>query len=204
MSLHNRIVCQFKRPSGLMGSLAGYIMANRPSNRQRNLWTLDLLALEAHHKVLEFGCGPGFALKACAEKASHGYVIGIDHSQVMICQARKRLAGEIKNGRAEVRLGEISDVTFYPDNFDRVFSANVVQFLPALDQDFAQINNCLVAGGMVASTYQPRSKNATREQALEMALKIENAMNKTGFINIERHELPLKPVPAVCVIGVRS
>ncbi len=43
MSLKQNIVVQFKQPHGLVGQFAGFIMANRPSNIERNKWTLDPL-----------------------------------------------------------------------------------------------------------------------------------------------------------------
>ncbi len=56
------LVSQFGNPRGLVGRLAGEFMARRPSNRARNLWTVDLLELRPHHRVLEIGYGPGFAI----------------------------------------------------------------------------------------------------------------------------------------------
>jgi len=43
MTLINKVYAQFRRPSGFLGRLAGWIMANRPSNIERNRWTVDLL-----------------------------------------------------------------------------------------------------------------------------------------------------------------
>jgi cyclopropane fatty-acyl-phospholipid synthase-like methyltransferase len=204
MSLRSAIVGQFRQPHGLLGHVAGLVMANRPSNRKRNEWTLSLLALEAGHRVLEIGCGPGVALNACAARTSEGHVVGIDHSQVMVRQARERLAAAIASGRADVRLGSLSDLDNEHDAYDRIFSSNVVQFFPNMDDAFSRIHGFLADGGVAATTYQPRSKSPTRENALGMAARIENAMKAAGFGRIERHELLLKPVPVICVIGVKT
>ena len=204
MSLRSIIVEQFKRPRGLLGRLAGFIMANRPSSRQRNEWTVSLLALEPSHRVLEIGCGPGFALKACATKLSGGYIVGIDHSEIMISQAQRRLATEIRAGRGEVLLSSLSGLETGCNIYDRIFSSNVVQFLPDIDVGFRKIYDCLINRGVAATTYQPRSKNPARRNALEMAARIETAMKAAGFKQIERHELSLEPVPAICVAGVKA
>ncbi|HSR57656.1 MAG TPA: hypothetical protein VLL57_05675, partial [Candidatus Binataceae bacterium] len=58
------VIRQFQKPTGLLGSLVGVILARRSSNRQRNAWTVDLLSIEPRHRVLEVGCGPGVALEA--------------------------------------------------------------------------------------------------------------------------------------------
>ena len=45
MALRETIVGQFKRPHGMLGRLAGWIMASRPSNIRRNLWTVEMLGV---------------------------------------------------------------------------------------------------------------------------------------------------------------
>ena len=203
MSLRSVIVSQFERPHGLLGRLAGLIMVKRPSNIKRNNWTVDLLALEADHEVLEIGCGPGLALKACAKSVMTGHVIGIDHSDLMVRQAQRGLSLEINKGFLEVRRAGLDELTRVLTGFDRVFSINVVQFFSDLDYAFKQIYACLNENGMAATTFQPRTKSPTREQAMAMALKIQIAMSDAGFKDIRNHELSLKPAPAVCVTGLK-
>ena len=201
MTMRSRVVRQFRRPSGVAGWLAGSIMAHRPSNRRRNEWTIDLLDLEPTDRVLELGCGPGLALQACARQLREGHLVGVDHSPVMVRQARRRLACEIRSGRAEVRLGGIDDLVADDCRYDRIYSVNVIQFLPDMDVWFDLARQHLSGRGRVATTYQPRSSRPTREQATAMAMQIEASMARAGFTAVERHELPLAPVPAISVIG---
>lgn len=204
MSIRSIIVGQFKKPHGLLGHVAGFIMATRSSNRQRNEWTVGLLQLKPGYSVLEIGCGPGIALKSCAASVADGHVMGIDHSPVMVKQAQKRLAAEIRAGRAQVRLGSLSDIAAECAAYDQVFSLNVVQFLPDTAKAFRQIYALPAPGGIAATTYQPRSKNPTREEALAMASEVETAMKAAGFAQIEHHKLALDPVPAISVTGVKG
>ena len=204
VTLRSIIVGQFRRPHGPLGHLAGLIMARRPSNRERNAWTVSLLALESHHQVLEIGCGPGLALKACATQVTGGRVVGIDHSETMVFQARHRLSPEIAAGRAEVHLGDLADITSEPAAYHRFLSLNVVQFFPDMEAAFRQIHACLVNQGLAATTFQPRSRNPTRKEAYDMAAWIAAAMRDTGFSAVRRHELPLYPVPVVCVTGIKG
>jgi cyclopropane fatty-acyl-phospholipid synthase-like methyltransferase len=204
MSPRNFIVAQFKQPHGLPGRLAGHIMAKRSSNRKRNQWTVGLLALEPSFRVLEIGCGPGLALEGCSAIVTKGSVVGFDHSEVMVKQAKKRLEAQIRTGRVKISLGSLDDVVEEREPYDRVFSLNVVQFFSDLNDAFRKMHGCLNQGGMAVTTYQPRSSKPTREQALEMAEKIEAAMAIAGFDQIERHELPLEPVPVISVTGVKT
>ena len=204
MTLRSIVVGQFRRPHGALGHLAGLIMAHRGSNRKRSAWTVSLLALEPRHKVLEIGCGPGLALKACAADTPGGLIVGIDHSAAMARQARRRLSAEIMAGHADVRLGSLAEIGKEPSPYHRIFSVNVVQFFPEMDEAFRQVHACLVNRGVAATTFQPRSKKPTREQAHDMAARIEAAMSSAGFTDIQRHELPLQPAPAICVTGIKK
>ncbi len=204
MSVRGTIVAQFKQPHGLLGHVAGRIMANRPSNRERNLWTVGLLDVQPHHRVLEIGVGPGLALELCIEKLRSGRAVGIDHSNTMIELAKRRVCRAVEEGRAELFLGGLEILSRLESRFDRIFSVNVAQFFPNKSEAYRDILGVLLPGGIVATTYQPRHKNPTREDALRMAGEVKDAMGHAGFVEIHTEELSLKPVPAVCVLGRRA
>src|SRR5690348_6329703 len=85
------IISQFAKPTGPVGALAGFIMATRSSNRTRNEWGVSLLDAGSHARVLEIGCGPGLALDAICRSTQAAYVVGVDHSALMVANARKRV-----------------------------------------------------------------------------------------------------------------
>jgi cyclopropane fatty-acyl-phospholipid synthase-like methyltransferase len=203
MSLQATIADQFERPHGRLGRLAGRIMARRGSNIERSRWTVELLQLEPGHRVLEIGCGPGTALCAMAAQLDGGLAVGLDHSALMIGHARHRLRAAIAAGKVELWLGGLAELEARTNRFDRIFSVNVVQFLPDLDLTFAMLRNQLAPSGRCATTFQPRLGKASRRTALAMAERIERAMRSAGFELLERYELPLQPAPAICVIGRR-
>jgi ubiquinone/menaquinone biosynthesis C-methylase UbiE len=204
MSLRSAIVRQFRQPRGWLGRFVGWIMATRPSNRARNQWTIELLDVQPNDRVLELGCGPGVGLKASTTRATHGQVIGIDHSATMIAQARKRLASAVAAGRLELRVGGLETIPALGGGFDKVYFVNVVQFLPDMAAAYRMLLDALKPGGKLATTYQPRTKNPTREDALKMADRVRDAMAAAGFADLRIEELPLEPAPAVCVLGVRA
>ncbi len=198
--IHN----QFGRPRGFMGNVAGWIMANRPSNRERNLWTVKLLQLEPHHRVLEIGFGPGFALEACVQALSAGHAVGLDHSATMAAQAKSRMGPAIAAGRVELLLGGLERLDQLEQaSFDRILSVNVVQFLPDKAAAFGRLFAILKPHGVVATTYQPRNATPTRDDALRMADQLAGVMRDVGFIDLHTEELPLTPAPAMCVLGRR-
>jgi SAM-dependent methyltransferase len=88
------------------------------SNCRRSEWTVGLVAPEASEALLEIGCGPGLALALCANRADGLRLVGLDHSPVMIAQARTRLQREapeaawrLEEGREDAlrKAGEIEE-----------------------------------------------------------------------------------------------
>jgi SAM-dependent methyltransferase len=201
MSFRARVVAQFKRPTGWPGALVGRIMARRPSNRLRNSWTIDQLDIRPTDRVLEIGFGPGLALAWAAEKATAGRVVGLDHSPVMRAQAAKRNRDAIAAGRMELHEGGLEALARIPGSFDRIFSANVVQFWDDPEAAFRLLKDRLAPGGRIATTFMPRNPGAGRAEAMAMAERLEGWMKAAGFKAPRRAMLDLEPAPAVCVLG---
>jgi ubiquinone/menaquinone biosynthesis C-methylase UbiE len=201
MGFRESFVRQFGRPEGALGHVAGWIMANRPSNRQRNLWTVELLGIKPGNRILEFGCGPGLALKACVEKVGNGLVVGFDHSQLMLDQAARLNREAVAQGTLELHLGALDRLHTIGGAFDKVYSVNVIQFIQDKVAAFHAIYDLMAPGGTIASTYQPRHRNPTRGDAFRVADEVMRTMAKCGFEAVRVEELPLRPVPAVCALG---
>ncbi len=202
MSLRKAIVSQFRHPRGLLGRVAGAILAGRGSNLVRNRWTVDLIDPMSGELVLEVGCGPGVALELCLSRASVK-AVGVDHSQLMIAQAGRRNRAAARARRLRLIEGTIETVPASMGPFDKAFSINVIQFV---DQAafVARAKALLKPGGLFATTYQPRHANATRADALTMAANLTALLTAQGFAGIRTEEIDLKPVPAVCVLGRRD
>lgn len=201
MSLRASIVAQFHRPQGALGHVAGWIMATRPSNIARSRWTIDLLDIQRNDRVLEIGCGPGVALAMAIEKAEPGLVVGLDHSPVMIAQARRRNRAALRRKALELHLGDIDDLERFSRSFDRVYSSNVAQFFPDKEAAFRLIAAAMSPGGTIATTHQPRATTANNGDALRMAETFGDVLARVGFVAIRTEILNLAPVAAVCVLA---
>ena len=204
MSSDSRLVAQFRQPSGILGRLAGWIMATRGSNRERNFWGAELLEVEPGQRVLELGFGPGVAIERLAGAAAPGEVVGVDHSATMLAQASRRNRAAIACGQVRLLLGSADTLPPGLGKFDRIISANVVMFWRDPAAVFAELHALLAPGGQLATTYQPRHSGATPADAEAMASRIAAWMGEAGFAEIRRERLELKPLPAICVLGRRS
>jgi ubiquinone/menaquinone biosynthesis C-methylase UbiE len=198
------VVSQFAKPRGLVGRVVGVILANRGSNVRRSRWTVELLRISPADRVLEIGCGPGVALKASLERLEDGVAVGVDHSDVMIAQARRRNAKAVRRKRLKLIVGTIDELPASEPPFDRIFSINVIQFVADKESFIKACAKRLAPNGVLATTFQPRGTKPTREAALAMAHTLAQLMAKAGLTGARTEILELKPVPAVCVLGEKT
>ena len=203
MSLKTAIVRQFGKPTGIIGALAGHIMARRSSNRIRNRQTVEMMSLNPYSRVLEIGCGPGLALAQCAETVTAGRIVGLDHSSVMIRQARQRLGSVSALPRVELLVGCIEQLADWPEAFDRIYSLNVIQFIGDKSEFFRQVFALLDQSGMCFTTYQPRLDNDNPDGAYQMADDVAQLMQESGFVRIERAQIDGVLPAAICVFGFK-
>ena len=123
-------LAQFHQPTGAVGHVAGWIMGRRSSNVARNRWAVQLLDVQPTDRVIELGCGPGVAIAALATRAIRGLVVGVDHSQVMIGQARRRNRAAIRAGRVRLIHTPVQSLSISDGPFTAALAVNTVGMWP--------------------------------------------------------------------------
>lgn len=187
---------QFGHPRGLLGRVAGAIMALE--NRERNAWAASLLDVRRTDHILEIGFGPGLALAYLIRLAPEGRIAGIDSSAVMVAQARARIAGAIRAGRADLRLGSAAALPFPDETFDRVLAVNSLHHWPDPVAGLREVRRVLRPGGSVAIVEQPVGASGRGQlQARRAALAAQITAAGFGNVRIERHTLRRGPCLAV-------
>jgi SAM-dependent methyltransferase len=197
-----RLVRQGHNPTGPAGRATGWMMGRRSSNVRRNRWAVDLLAVEPTDRVLELGCGPGVAIAALASRATRGLVVGVDHSQVMIRQARRRNAAAIRAGRVRVIHASVERLDLGVGPFDAALAVNTVGMWPEPTARLRDIGHLLRPGGRIALVSQPRCPGATAATSAAAADKLAALLSDAGFEDPRIETLDLDP-PAVCVLATR-
>jgi SAM-dependent methyltransferase len=198
-------VRQFGHPRGWAGRVAGWVMAHRPSNRQRNRWVVSLLDVRPTDRVLEIGFGPGLAIAELSRRVGpSGHVYGIDHSDVMLRQATRRNAASIQAGRVTLTLGTVEQLPLALDGpFDAILAVNSLGFWPAPAARLADLRRRLRPGGRIAIASQPRCPGATRNTSLDAAREITALLQAADFTQARTEILDLDP-PVVCVLAVNQ
>jgi arsenite methyltransferase len=112
--------------------------------RRRRL-VREALAVEAGHRVLDVGCGPGFyATELLADVGSNGAVVGIDTSSAMLAAAKRRCEGR---DNASFQEGSVTSLPLEERSFDRVLCVQVLEHVSEVAGALAELHRVLRPGG---------------------------------------------------------
>jgi ubiquinone/menaquinone biosynthesis C-methylase UbiE len=193
-------LAQFHRPTGAVGHVAGWIMGRRSSNVARNRWAVQLLDIQPTDRVIELGCGPGVAIAALAGQAVRGLVVGVDHSQVVINQARRRNRAAVKAGRVRLIQTSVENLSITDGPFDAALAVNTVGMWPDPPARLRELAGLLRPGGRIAVVSQPRCPGATAATSTAAATELADLLTQAGFEHLRTEVLDLDP-PVACVLG---
>jgi SAM-dependent methyltransferase len=197
------IVGQFGHPKGTAGSVVGWVMAHRPSNRQRNRWVVSLLDVQPTDRVLEIGFGPGLAIAELSRRVGDsGHVYGIDHSEVMLRQATRHNAAAIAAGRVTLSRASVDQLPpSLGGPFDAILTVNSLGFWPTPTERLDELRRRLRPGGRIAIASQPRCPGATASTSRNAAREIQALLQDAGYTTTRTETLDLDP-PVVCILAV--
>jgi trans-aconitate methyltransferase len=196
------LVRQFHRPSGPVGHVAGWVMATRSSNVDRNRWAVEQLDVRPTDRVLEIGFGPGVAVEALAARVTEGVVFGVDHSELMVKAARRRNTRAIAAGRVVLMTAGVDEVDDGLRPLDLVLAVNNLGMWPAPPAQLRRLHSLLRPGGRLAVGNQPRTAGADAETARRAAEETAAMLTDAGFTGLDTRRLDLDP-PFALVIGTR-
>jgi ubiquinone/menaquinone biosynthesis C-methylase UbiE len=154
--LRERIASQFGKPSGFLGRIAEKRMSRRTSTDAE--WTVSLLPIQPTSRMLEIGFGGGVSTQLASQRASQGFIAGIDHSETMVNAASQRNIEAIRAGRMELKAGDAGSVPYPDESFDIVFSLHSIYFWKDPLECLKGFKRVLKPGGLLAITIQPKNK----------------------------------------------
>ena len=98
-------------------------------NRASELKTNLISEIKKGDKVLDIGCGNALMLPFILDKGA--YYAGIDISEKLIKIASEKYTEEIKQGKAELVVGQAANLPFKDNEFDFVISFAVLHHIPS-------------------------------------------------------------------------
>ena len=203
--LRSLITKQFGNPSGLIGRFIGNRMAR--GNAQDAQWTISLLGIQPHHRLLEIGFGPGVSTQMASAKASKGFVAGIDHSETMVQAASQRNANAIRSGRMELNQGDVTALPYPDRSFDIVYSLHSIYFWQHPVDCLKEIKRVLKPDGLLAITIQPKDKwnpsVDTTIMTLYFGKDLAALFSEAGYRNVRVEPSPPENKRFLeCILGV--
>jgi ubiquinone/menaquinone biosynthesis C-methylase UbiE len=158
-------------------------------NRRANRLVVELLDLQPDDYVLEVGCGPGVAVAYAARKAR--FTAGVDPSEVMVTQARRRCRSTIRAQRAEVTTAPAAELPFDDDFFTCAFAVHTMHHWPCLADGLRELHRVVEPGGRVALAGRaqragrgPHAHGAGEEELAAFA----TVLTEFGFAGIARSD----------------
>jgi ubiquinone/menaquinone biosynthesis C-methylase UbiE len=204
MSLREKIVKQFGKPTGFLGSIAGFIMEKRSSNIERSEWGVSLLDIQPSDHVLEIGFGPGVAIQKMCDLVTDGIIYGIDHSELMVKKASDRNKDAILSGKVKLILASVSELPSFDHSIEKVLDINTFQFWNDPVNSLQEIKRMMKPHGIIAIVHQPRKPGATDQDSTDAGDQFSKYLEKAQFKNIRIEKKLMKPVSTVCVLGTNS
>lgn len=174
---------QFAHPRGLLGRLAGRLMAAK--NAEMNRAAAARLPLEPESRVLEIGFGHGRTLEVLAARVPRGLAAGVDPSDAMLAMASRRLRDAVAAGRVELRRAGAERLPFADGSFDAAYAANSVQFWPGPERSLREVGRVLRPGGTLLLAIRLDDPDAGRFASpgfrAEQVADLERRLDACGF-----------------------
>ena len=158
------------------------------------------MRIEPDSRVLDVGCGSGWATRLLADYAVNGKVTGIDISDEMIRVAREA-SSSYTNVDFEVASAE--QLPFADDEFTRAFSMESLYYYRNIPKALSEIHRVMKVGGVFAAVVDLYWENEATHQWID-TLKVpvellssddyRSLFLDAGFTNI-RDERIIDPTP---------
>ena len=153
-------------------------------------------------RVLDVGCGSGWASRLLAERARHGRVIGIDISDEMI-----RLAADTSKEVANLnfRVASAEALPFADGEFTHAFSMESLYYYADMSQALAEIHRVLEPAGVFVTVVDLYQENKASHQWIEKlqvpvqllsTLQYHALFEQAGFHDVQDERI-LDPAPIV-------
>lgn len=159
---------------------------HRPVGEQ----AIALMSIPADARVLDVGCGSGWATRLMAEKARDGRVTGIDIADEMIRIARDT-STSLSN--VEFQVASAEELPFKDGEFTHAFSMESLYYYADIPGALREIKRVLKSGGLfvtVVDLYQENLPSHQWVDQLRVSVQLLSSaeyrflFERAGFVNV--------------------
>jgi demethylmenaquinone methyltransferase/2-methoxy-6-polyprenyl-1,4-benzoquinol methylase len=157
-------------------------------NEEMRTEAIELSGVEAGDRVLDVGCGTGFATEGLLEVTEDLY--GLDQSPHQLSRAFEKFG---TRGPVQFHLGDAERLPFADDSFDAVWSSGSIEYWPDPVATLAEFRRVVKPGGpvlVVGPNYPESSVFGRLADAIMLFYGEEEAdrmFREAGFEEFEHH-----------------
>jgi ubiquinone/menaquinone biosynthesis C-methylase UbiE len=176
----------------------GMEKGHRPVGEQ----AIELMTIPSVARVLDVGCGSGWATRLMAEKGASGRVVGIDIADEMIAIARETSAAW---SNVEFRVAGAEKLPFPDGEFSHAFSMESLYYYADVLVALREIKRVLEPGGLFVTVVDLYEENEPSRQWIEKlnvpvhflsVSDYRSLFEQARFVNVRDQRLyDPKPVP---------
>lgn len=169
----------------------GMEKGHRPVGEQ----AIELMNVPRDARVLDVGCGNGWASRLLAEKARDGRVVGIDIADEMIGIAQESSASF---SNIEFQVASAEKLPFSADEFTRAFSMESLYYYDDMPGALREIKRVLAPGGLFVAVVDLYGENIPSHQwvnQLKVPVQLlsiadyRSLFEGAGFVNVQDRRL---------------
>jgi len=169
----------------------GMEKGHRPVGEQ----AIELMAIPVDARVLDVGCGSGWATRLMAKKARDGRVVGIDIADEMIRLARE---SSMSFSNVEFQVASAERLPFNDAEFTHVFSMESLYYYADIPGALREIKRVLEPRGLFVTVVDLYQENLPSHQWVDQ-LKVpvqllssadyRSLFERAGFVNVRDRRL---------------
>lgn len=173
----------YKTPRGIIGAYIGEKMVRQ--HKTETNWTLQQMNIHQGDKILELGCGAGYAIKLIFEKNLAEEIVGLDISPTIIRSARIRNKKAINEKRVKLIQANFNKLPFHNENFNTVFSIQTIYFWTDIPKTISEIFRVLMPKGVIILTFSDGKDDETWESIRGITEnQVIPSMKKAGYRDV--------------------
>jgi SAM-dependent methyltransferase len=159
-----------------------------PAIQRLRATAIEMAGIRSGSRVVDLGCGTGDVARAIAATVgADGWVVGIDSSDTMLVEARRRSAGGLP---LEFRAGDVTALIEDDGTFDAALCERVLQHVHHPESAMAELVRVTRSGGRVVVSDTDWGMHAVHGANPELTAAIVNAWRDNAANGLSGRRLP--------------
>lgn len=149
-----QLAAQLRKPHGENAVGVGKFM--NEGNKFINELSYKALSLQEWDNILEIGPGNGAFVSELIEPFEYVGYTGLDYSEEMVEEAKKQNANLISRGRVRFMQGDLAEMNFKNNAFNKIITVNTLYFWPEPAKNLGELHRILADDGKLIIGIRPK------------------------------------------------